>query len=1106
MNQLRATLFQSLCVTDENGRPLDLGSPTSRSLLAYLLLHRHQPENRRRLAFLLWPRATESAARRNLRQYLHHIRLAIEDPNAEEPLLLADGSTIQLNPRTAVWIDVEAFRHGLRLEATLPEMQNALGLYTGELIEDVYDDWCEDERQTLHTMYLKGLERVSLALQASGRLDDAVTYAQRWANAEPLDEAAHRRVMTLYAVSGDRNRAIQQYRSLIETLRQELQADPLPETQALFQSIQAGSLPPDRPAAPFMITAPVAPSPRVTSPPPLPLVGRQTELAQLQAMLERARNGEGKFILITGESGIGKTRLVQEYLLQHPNLSALRGICHELEWVAPYTPLRAMLQPVPELLPELHQSPPPAWLHPLISIIPSLSQRFPYLVNESTNPSELHMADALGHLIIHLAECANPNPLHLILDDLHWADVPTWEFLARLARHATSAPLIVLGLCRLEDLSAERHRLIRTLERNDVMLHLALQRLTPDETVSLAEYLLSRSDRLHADPLFMHRLYQETEGNPFFVIETVRAARELGRLPYRSNVNGSIARSLPQGIQRVIEARLDRLSPPSRELLATAAAIGRGFQFSMLNDIGQAGDAETVRFIEEWLQRGLVHEDLTGYDFSHDKLREVAYVSLSRARREYVHRRIAEALIHSGPPADAATLAHHYAHSDQPLKALPYLIEAGEQSLRARSYHEARQFGLQAVNLLSRSAGSPIGPQPDPSALRVRIDLNLQLAQAYAFSDDLNRAQEILGETEHLALTLGDEARLANVFYRSSQIFWLRGQPTVAGDYARRLLRAAEELNDSRLLNAALRMLGRVGIALSTFDDAIAYLLRYTKEPRPDLSIVLGYLGIAYDRVGAWARALDAARRGLDLAEAAGGSEAIAFARMQLGFVHADYHEWQSCLDALEHAPDPLTQDEGMTPLGFMVLGLRGRALGYLGQPQLGLQTIRPALEWAERIDYRVFHYLPRLFLAECLLLAGDANNAHLEAEKAVEQATVANSRWAIALGRRVAAEALIRLPNPNWPRIEDHLIAAMRLLRETRARPELARTYLALRRLYDRAGQIAWAVDCHFRATSIFDELGMTEELRQAQGQAAGDRRGAVVIPNLQLRGPLSD
>jgi len=156
-----------------------------------------------------------------------------------------------------------------------------------------------------------------------------------------------------------------------------------------------------------------------------------------------------------------------------------------------------------------------------------------------------------------------------------------------------------------------------------------------------------------------------------------------------------------------------------------------------------------------------------------------------------------------------------------------------------------------------------------------------------------------------------------------------------------------------------------------------------------------------------------------------------------------------------------------------------------------------------ERSDYRVFHYLPRIFLAHSLMLNHQIVEAREEAAKALEEARLRGNRWAAGLALRLLADIFTQAPNPNWLQIERYLIESMHTLRQIRARPELARTYLALRKLYDRAGQIAWAVDCHFRATTIFDELGMIEELYQAQGQAGGERRGAVVIPDLKLQGP---
>ena len=137
------------------------------------------------------------------------------------------------------------------------------------------------------------------------------------------------------------------------------------------------------------------------------------------------------------------------------------------------------------------------------------------------------------------------------------------------------------------------------------------------------------------------------------------------------------------------------------------------------------------------------------------------------------------------------------------------------------------------------------------------------------------------------------------------------------------------------------------------------------------------------------------------------------------------------------------------------------------------------------------------------MLIAGQARKAESENARGLADARQSGNRWAAAVGLKLSADIGTRLSAPDWQRVEADLIEAMGLFRQIRARPDLARTYLSLRRLYDRAGQTAWAVDCHFRATTIFEELGMDEELRQAQGRAAGDRKGAVVIADMPLRGP---
>ncbi len=404
-----------------------------------------------------------------------------------------------------------------------------------------------------------------------------------------------------------------------------------------------------------------------------------------------------------------------------------------------------------------------------------------------------------------------------------------------------------------------------------------------------------------------------------------------------------------------------------------------------------------------------------------------------------------------------------------------------------------------------------LGRQTGPRQHQERIDLNLQLAQAYAFSGDLIRAQEMIEQAEQLAAQLNDEERLGKIFRRAAQIFWLRGNPKAASDYAHRTLRVAEEQQDISLLRASLRMLGRSSIALAAFDDAIAYLMRYVKLEEdqkslyhPNLLVVYGYLGVAYARVGSWKRAREAAEYGVALAEAKGAPSTIAFAMAPLAYVHAARHRWDACAKTLDSLPEmQVGSGSEFTPLRFILTGLRGLVYAHMGEPAKGVATIREALQWVEENDYRVFHYLPRIFLAESLFLAKGFQEAQKEAEEALSAAKVEGNRWAEGVTLRLLAEILSRTKKPDWLKVEENLIESMRILRRIRARPDLARTYLALRRLYDRAGQTAWAVDCHFRATSIFDELGMAEELRLAQGQAAGERKGAVVILDMDLRGP---
>jgi len=1085
MPAIRVYLFQTLRITWDETLLTELGSPTTRSLLSYLLMHRQSPTDRRRLAFLFWPRGTESAARRNLRQYLHHIRRVLEPIPFDGDLLLADGSSVHFNPQAKLWLDVETFRENALPTASLAQLQTAAALYTGDLLEDLYENWTHEPRGQFRRLYLDVLKRLSNQLPLVGASGQAINYARQWVQADPLDEAAHQALMRLYVQQGQRNHAIRHYQHLVQMLQDELGVEPLPETKNLARALHGDESPPST-ALPAAATAP---APDVFA--ALPLVGRDEYLAQMETVHRIGENWQGKLVLISGEPGIGKTRLVQEYLQKHPGVLVLQSICHELKTLIPYAALHQifakLLQTVPaEILGDVE-----VWQNALDTLSPRTGTHTPRGYRQS---SQSVSPERFGNLILQLCRSLPRRPLYLVFDDFHWCDTSTWQVLDYLALHIAEHPLVVIGLCRPEDVPAERRLTMRTWERYHLLKRLHLRRLTQKEVQELvAQWPAHRG----LDDRSARRLYQETEGNPLFIVEMLRAMQESGQ-PYKSL---AFRTQIPLSIQRIIEARLDHLSDENRELLAQAAVIGREFSFTLLQIVSRRSAEQLIPHIETWLQRDLVREVPAGYDFSHDKIRQVAQAQLSQARRQYIHRCIAEALEETVPPADSVTLAHHYAHSDQPLKAIPYLTRAGEQALQMRSYHEARQFGLHAMRLLGR--------MPGPSHKKERLELNLQLAQVYAFAGNIAQARKILLESEHLAFAVDDKSLLMRLHRRLAQIYWLDGQPEEAADYARRSLRLASEQNSHHHKLAALRMLGRTGIAQSAFDDAIAALQQYIRiqaergGQASDLSVVYGYLGVAYSRVGNWQQALESVRQGVALAETHGTLQNLHFALMQDVFVHAHLRDWASCRQTLDRISFSTTDDSEITPLTFMILSLQGYVSAVHPPRENGIAQLKRALGWAEANNHRIFHYLPRIFLARTLLRDGRLKDAEREARRALDQARAGNDRWAKAVALQLMGEIYAQNNAPEWPQVEQYLIESMQILRRIRARPDLARTYLVLRKLYDRAGQVAWAVDCHFRATTIFEELGMLAELRQAQGQPGGTGHGLPPIPDSGLRGP---
>ncbi len=292
---------------------------------------------------------------------------------------------------------------------------------------------------------------------------------------------------------------------------------------------------------------------------------------------------------------------------------------------------------------------------------------------------------------------ASNQPLLLLLDDLHWCDNETLEWVHYLLHFEPQARLLLVGTVRAEE-TVPGHPLVSflgTLQRDGLLSEIALGPLSPAETTSLAEHVAGRQ----LDPARASDLYSETEGNPLFVVEMVRAGSveqpmtEQGVVETPLPLLTCLVSTLPPTVQTVLAARLAQLSPSARELANLAAVIGRAFSLDVLAHASDESEGALVRDLDELWQRRIVREQGgDAYDFSHDKLREQAYTSLSTVHRRLLHRRVAEALeaVYADTPDVASRqVAVHYERAGLLWKAIAWYQRAGEVASRIAANAEA---------------------------------------------------------------------------------------------------------------------------------------------------------------------------------------------------------------------------------------------------------------------------------------------------------------------------------------------------------------------------------------------------------------------------------
>jgi tetratricopeptide (TPR) repeat protein/transcriptional regulator with XRE-family HTH domain len=543
-----------------------------------------------------------------------------------------------------------------------------------------------------------------------------------------------------------------------------------------------------------------------------PFVGRKKEYDVLVELVADLTGGSGNTVLIEGEPGIGKSRLIREIVRHGESLGlpAIATNCYEIERAIPYQPVinlvtLALARTSPAALSKLA----PVSLAELAALVPAVAERHPQLPELSRDFPEARQA-RLSHAVGQLFEAAgHGRPSILVVDDIQWADEASARVLHYLARHAAELRTLMIYAYRDDDLASDERLalLVDSLHRDLGARRLALSRLRFVDASSLVGAFY---DAKRETPWLAARLFQETEGNPFFLVSILQSLNDGETQLDEGGAKGPGL--LPDALRAAVRVRLSHVPRQIRPALEVAAVLGRRFDFDTLREATNEPEADALDAVEALVKRGFLREEAQDgvYDFSHDKVREVVYRDIGGARRRLLHRLVAEALERrdeGGSHERDARLSEHYERAQEWPKALRYLILTGERSLalfamrdalhwldRAIALSEAHPEALEPRQRLAlyerRGAARAQAGQTEGAVADMRHvidsarvagesekarDALIQLGMAYRRADLYEAATACL--TEALAETrkMKDERQAAGILYHLGTVAWSTG-------------------------------------------------------------------------------------------------------------------------------------------------------------------------------------------------------------------------------------------------------------------------------------------------------------------------------------------
>ena len=749
-------------------------------LLAYLVLNRDRHVGREELIGALWPDRAPVSQDAALRTLLSRLRSTLGSAT------VAGRDELILSLPEPVWIDVEAAAAEVAraLEALEREdvrrawalAQVPLNIASRGLLPGSQANWLVAPRRELEEVHLLSLEVIGRAGLAMGgtQLQSAERAARTLIESEPYRESGYVLLMEALAARGNVAEAMRVFDALRTLLRDELGTSPSPEALAAHERLlrpqahgAGAARSPQAGGAGEAIPLPADLRHRAQG----PLIGRELELAQLQELWELAsgQGGSGQLVFLAGDAGIGKTTLTAEVARRvHEAGAIVLAGRSPRETVVPYQPILEALRhwalnaPASDLRNTARE-----YGSELSRLIPELRRRAPDLPPPPVDEPETERYRLFEAVVGLLTELSRARPVLLVLDDLQWADRPTLLLLRHLARATNPARVLILGAYRSTERRGDTFtNALGELLRDRLASQLDVRGLSESETAQLVALRAGETPSRS----FAHALYEESEGNPFFVEEIVRHLLEAGVHAGSASASELQRFGLPEGVKQVIAWRLGRLDAPAIEMLRVAAVIGRDVDAALLERVVLLADEEFLSAFDEALAAGLLVEsdDMPGsYVFSHALIRETLYEGMSVPRRARIHKRVGEAIEATQGRRLGRylpELAHHFtrgvADAEDAEEAIAYALRAAEQATTMLAHEEAAEHYARALDVQGRF---------QPEAIAQRCELLLALGEARVRGGERAQASSAFREAAALAEQIGDGAALARAAVGASR-------------------------------------------------------------------------------------------------------------------------------------------------------------------------------------------------------------------------------------------------------------------------------------------------------------------------------------------------